>query len=186
MLVVQAALRASPAPLSGTDPQPAIAAPLLVNATLPVGLVPVTLAVKVRLCFTLAGLSELASAVDNPVVLETGEVESTGNFHGEPLAFAADFLAIAAAEIVCMTRKPRLTLCGFLRRKIHMMASISRNATVNAKSGESTIGMTILSITTVHSTLAAVVTMVAVRGWRPPMSWKYDDSRARRFFALPT
>ncbi|GAC1470577.1 MAG: histidine ammonia-lyase [Candidatus Dormibacteraceae bacterium] len=42
---------------------------------------------------------ELSSAVDNPVVLETGEVESTGNFHGEPLAFAADFMAIAAAEV---------------------------------------------------------------------------------------
>ena len=42
---------------------------------------------------------ELASTVDNPVVLESGEVESTGNFHGEPLAFAADFLAIAAAEV---------------------------------------------------------------------------------------
>ena len=42
---------------------------------------------------------ELDSAVDNPVVLEDGAVESTGNFHGEPLAFAADFLAIAAAEV---------------------------------------------------------------------------------------
>ena len=42
---------------------------------------------------------ELSSAVDNPIVLESGEVESTGNFHGEPLAFAADFLAIAAAEV---------------------------------------------------------------------------------------
>ena len=42
---------------------------------------------------------ELGSAIDNPVVLENGEVESTGNFHGEPLAFAADFLAIAAAEV---------------------------------------------------------------------------------------
>ena len=42
---------------------------------------------------------ELASVIDNPVVLETGSVESTGNFHGEPLAFAADFLAIAAAEV---------------------------------------------------------------------------------------
>ncbi len=42
---------------------------------------------------------ELSSTVDNPVVLENGEVESTGNFHGEPLAFAADFLAIAAAEV---------------------------------------------------------------------------------------
>ncbi len=42
---------------------------------------------------------ELSSAVDNPVVLENGDVESNGNFHGEPLAFAADFLAIAAAEV---------------------------------------------------------------------------------------
>ena len=42
---------------------------------------------------------ELASAIDNPVVLPTGEVESTGNFHGAPLGFAADFLAIAAAEV---------------------------------------------------------------------------------------
>ena len=42
---------------------------------------------------------ELGSAVDNPVVLENGSVESTGNFHGEPLAFAADFMAIAAAEV---------------------------------------------------------------------------------------
>jgi len=42
---------------------------------------------------------ELGSTIDNPVVLENGEVESNGNFHGEPLAFAADFLAIAAAEV---------------------------------------------------------------------------------------
>ncbi len=42
---------------------------------------------------------ELRSAVDNPVVLPDGRVESTGNFHGEPLAFACDFLAIAGAEV---------------------------------------------------------------------------------------
>jgi histidine ammonia-lyase len=42
---------------------------------------------------------ELASAVDNPVVLEDGRVESNGNFHGAPLGFACDFLAIAAAEV---------------------------------------------------------------------------------------
>jgi histidine ammonia-lyase len=46
----------------------------------------------------IAGI-EISSAIDNPLVLESGEVESNGNFHGEPLAFAADFLAIAAAEI---------------------------------------------------------------------------------------
>ena len=42
---------------------------------------------------------ELASVVDNPVVFADGAVESTGNFHGEPLAFAMDLLALAVAEI---------------------------------------------------------------------------------------
>jgi histidine ammonia-lyase len=42
---------------------------------------------------------ELISIVDNPVVLPDGRVVSTGNFHGAPLGFAADFLAIAAAEV---------------------------------------------------------------------------------------
>ncbi|WP_328465684.1 histidine ammonia-lyase [Actinoplanes sp. NBC_00393] len=42
---------------------------------------------------------ELVSVVDNPVVLTDGRVESTGNFHGAPLGFAADYLAIAAAEV---------------------------------------------------------------------------------------
>ncbi|WP_229073135.1 histidine ammonia-lyase [Actinoplanes sp. DH11] len=47
---------------------------------------------------TVAG-RELVSVVDNPVVLPDGRVESTGNFHGAPLGFAADYLAIAAAEV---------------------------------------------------------------------------------------
>src|SRR5438034_1736831 len=38
---------------------------------------------------------ELSSTIDNPIVLESGDVESNGNFHGEPLAFAADCPAIA-------------------------------------------------------------------------------------------
>ncbi len=42
--------------------------------------------------------SELASAIDNPMVLPDGRVESCGNFHGAPVAMAADFLAIALAE----------------------------------------------------------------------------------------
>jgi histidine ammonia-lyase len=43
--------------------------------------------------------NELASAIDNPMVLPDGRVESCGNFHGAPLGFAADFLAIALSEI---------------------------------------------------------------------------------------
>jgi histidine ammonia-lyase len=46
-------------------------------------------------------LRDEANAVtDNPlVVLESGEILSGGNFHAEPVAFAADMLALAAAEI---------------------------------------------------------------------------------------
>jgi aromatic amino acid lyase/urocanase-like protein len=43
---------------------------------------------------------ELNAATDNPMVFaETAELLSGGNFHGEPVAVAADVLAIAAAEI---------------------------------------------------------------------------------------
>ncbi|MEV6397736.1 histidine ammonia-lyase [Streptomyces sp. NPDC051907] len=42
---------------------------------------------------------ELASAVDNPVVLPDGRVESNGNFHGAPVAYVLDFLAIVAADL---------------------------------------------------------------------------------------
>jgi histidine ammonia-lyase len=43
--------------------------------------------------------AELGAAIDNPMILADGRVESCGNFHGAPLAFACDFLAIAAAEV---------------------------------------------------------------------------------------
>jgi histidine ammonia-lyase len=43
--------------------------------------------------------AELRSAIDNPVVLPDGRVESCGNFHGAPVAMACDFLAMAAAEV---------------------------------------------------------------------------------------
>ncbi len=49
---------------------------------------------------------ELGAVVDNPIVLpETGEVVSAGNFHGEPLAFALDFIAIALAEIASISER---------------------------------------------------------------------------------
>jgi histidine ammonia-lyase len=49
-------------------------------------------------CATVAE-RELASAIDNPMVLADGRIESCGNFHGAPVGFACDFLAIAAAEV---------------------------------------------------------------------------------------
>ena len=49
---------------------------------------------------------ELASAVDNPVVLpEHGRVESNGNFHGAPVGYVLDFLAIVAADVASISER---------------------------------------------------------------------------------
>jgi histidine ammonia-lyase len=48
---------------------------------------------------------ELGAVVDNPVVVPDGEVMTTGNFHGEPLAFAADMLAMALAELASISER---------------------------------------------------------------------------------
>src|SRR6266568_2418443 len=49
---------------------------------------------------------ELGSVTDNPVVFaDSGDVVSVGNFHGEPLAFVLDFLAIALAELADVSER---------------------------------------------------------------------------------
>jgi histidine ammonia-lyase len=48
---------------------------------------------------------ELAAAIDNPVVTLDGRIESNGNFHGAPLGYALDFLAIAAADVASMSER---------------------------------------------------------------------------------
>jgi histidine ammonia-lyase len=48
---------------------------------------------------------ELRAAIDNPMVLPDGRVESCGNFHGAPLAMVCDFLAIAASEISAIAER---------------------------------------------------------------------------------
>jgi len=48
---------------------------------------------------------ELASAIDNPVVTLAGEVRSNGNFHGAPVAYVLDFLAIVAADVASISER---------------------------------------------------------------------------------
>ena len=48
---------------------------------------------------------ELASAVDNPVITDDGRVESNGNFHGAPVAYVLDFLAIAVADVASISER---------------------------------------------------------------------------------
>ncbi len=48
---------------------------------------------------------ELASAIDNPVVTLDGRLESNGNFHGAPVGYVLDFLAIAVADVASMSER---------------------------------------------------------------------------------
>ena len=51
---------------------------------------------------------ELASAIDNPVIVAEGDevrVASNGNFHGAPLGYVLDFLAIVAADVASIAER---------------------------------------------------------------------------------
>src|SRR5690606_24450003 len=49
--------------------------------------------------------AELASAIDNPVVTLDGRIESNGNFHGAPVGYVLDFLAIPVADVASMSER---------------------------------------------------------------------------------
>jgi histidine ammonia-lyase len=49
--------------------------------------------------------TEINGVTDNPLVFENGDIISCGNFHGEPLAFALDFGAIALAELASISER---------------------------------------------------------------------------------
>jgi histidine ammonia-lyase len=47
----------------------------------------------------IVAMRELRAIIDNPVVLADGRISSNGNFHGAPVAYVLDFLAIAVADL---------------------------------------------------------------------------------------
>ena len=59
---------------------------------------------------------ELDAAIDNPMILPDGRVESCGNFHGAPVGFVCDFLAIAVSE-----------LCAIAERRTDRMLDVARS-----------------------------------------------------------
>jgi histidine ammonia-lyase len=57
--------------------------------------------------------TELNSVTDNPLIfMDADKVISGGNFHGQPLALALDFLAIALAEIGSISERRTYKLIG--------------------------------------------------------------------------
>lgn len=49
--------------------------------------------------------TELNSVTDNPLVFDNGDILSGGNFHGQPLALAMDFAAMALAELASISER---------------------------------------------------------------------------------
>lgn len=56
--------------------------------------------------------TEINSVTDNPLVFENGDIISGGNFHGQPLALALDFAAIALAEFASISERRSYLLLG--------------------------------------------------------------------------
>jgi len=56
--------------------------------------------------------TELNSVTDNPLVFLNGDILSGGNFHGQPLALALDFSAIALAELASISERRTYLLLG--------------------------------------------------------------------------
>lgn len=50
-------------------------------------------------------ITEANAVTDNPLVLSDGTIVSGGNFHAEPVAFAADQIALAVAEIGAIAQR---------------------------------------------------------------------------------
>lgn len=74
--------------------------------------------------------TEINSVTDNPIIFpETGEVISGGNFHGEPLALALDFLAIALAEAGSISERRTYKLISGQRGLPHFLV---KNAGLNS------------------------------------------------------
>ncbi len=49
--------------------------------------------------------AEINAATDNPLLFDPGEAISGGNFHGEPVGMALDFLTIALSEIAAISER---------------------------------------------------------------------------------
>lgn len=92
---------------------------------------------------------ELNSVSDNPLVFD-GEVISAGNFHAEPLAFLADFMAIALAEIGSMSERRT----DLLVRQVNPNLEMFLTATPGLESGYMIAHVTAAALASENKTLA--------------------------------
>jgi len=74
---------------------------------------------------------ELAAMIDNPVVTSSGEIRSNGNFHGAPVGYVLDFLAIAACDLGSISERRTDRLLD-ANRSIGLPAFLAFNAGVDS------------------------------------------------------
>ena len=72
---------------------------------------------------------ELSAMIDNPIVTSTGEIRSNGNFHGAPVGYVLDFLAIAACDLGSISER-RTDRMLDANRSIGLPAFLAFNAGV--------------------------------------------------------
>jgi hypothetical protein len=105
-------------------------------------LVSAPLAAFLTLCICSAGAQELNSVTDNPLLFfdeatgDLADVISGGNFHGEPLAIALDYLGIAVAEIGSISERRTMRLTDESSNVRELPAFLTRDGGVNSGYGE--------------------------------------------------
>jgi len=75
--------------------------------------------------------TEANAVTDNPLVLDDGSVVSGGNFHAEPVAFAADQIALAICEVGAIAQR-RVALLVDPKLSYGLPPFLARNAGVNS------------------------------------------------------
>lgn len=74
---------------------------------------------------------ELAAMIDNPVVTSSGEIRSNGNFHGAPIGYVLDFLAIATCDLGSISERRTDRLLD-VHRSMGLPAFLAFNAGVDS------------------------------------------------------
>ena len=74
---------------------------------------------------------ELAAMIDNPVVTSSGEIRSNGNFHGAPVGYVLDFLAIATCDLGSISERRTDRLLD-ANRSMGLPAFLAYNAGVDS------------------------------------------------------
>ena len=115
---------------------------------------------------------EINSATDNPLLLE-GTAVSGGNFHGEPLGQAADFLKIAASEIGAISERRSFRLLSSHTNAGLPAMLVARAETAGLQSGFMMLQYTAASLALENQNLAAPASVLSL-----PTSADQEDHNA--------